>query len=267
MKKKSQKKLEELRIALPAGWGELTRAQVRRVAYLQNCGITETEFFVKLGAELAGLKPIGTGVTDEGEIRYRYYHRGHGNVLLSAEHIAAFADALKWVIGDIEPMQAPELDGYPTPDSQLYDADMEQYITADQAYLAYMRSIEGGGDPNDAALRVMCVSLYPRKGFDPERLQKEADRIKFLPRWQFLAVLMWFTGAKKMLARKYPYVFPAAGGPALVIPGDEVMLGMLSALNGGKIVDNPTIKRAPIHEALYELNAKIEAAEKAKTKP
>ena len=76
------------------------------------------------------------------------------------------------------------------------------------------------------------------------------------------AVLLWFSGAKRYLQKKYPYVFSTDETGAPVTPGDELMLGMLSSLNEGRIADNEKIRQADVHEVLYELNLKIKNSKK-----
>ena len=140
MKKNRKKRwLRELNLTLPTGWGKLNADQVMRVAYYLSRRITEPEYLVRLGLEFAGLKPRGSQQRD-GEIRYTYYHRCHGNVLLTAEQVASIAYALEWTTKDPEPMAAPNLDGYATPDSRMYGVTLEQFITADTAYGAYVRT-------------------------------------------------------------------------------------------------------------------------------
>ena len=254
-KTKKNAVLQALPLTLPTGWGDLTGQQVLRIAYYFSLGVTEPEMLLRLGAEFSDLKPRGTRQRD-GEIMYMYYHRTHGNVLLNAEHMAAIASALKWVVGDPGPMQAPPLDGYTTPDSRFYGITLEQYMTAEAACGAYLRT------KNPHALRMLTASLYPRRLFDPDRLEKEAGRLSYLPVWQLSAVLLWFCGAKQALMKKYPYVFSTSEGEAPALPGDEVLLGLLSSLNDGRVADNDAIKRLDVHEAFYELNLKIKNSQK-----
>lgn len=255
-KNKKNAWIKELNLTLPTGWGKLTSEQVMRVAYYLSQRIAEPEYLVRLGIEFAGLKPRGTREFD-GEIRYLYYHRNHGNLLLTAEQVATIAYAMKWTTKDPEPMAAPLLDGYRTPDSRLYGVMFEQFITADTAYGAYART------QDTLALRTFVVSLYSRREFNPDRLPQEAARIARLPEYQMQAVLLWFSGAKRFLQKKYPYVFSTdESGSGSVTPGDELLLGLLSSLNEGRIADNGKIRQVDVHEVLYELNLKIKNSKK-----
>lgn len=257
-RKKKQAAPPALNITLPKGWGELTPAQVSRVAYYLSLNLDETEFLVKIGCEFADLKPRGAIVMADGGIAYRYYHRDRGNVLIDAEQVAAIAEALRWIVGEPESMTAPELDGYPTPDSRLYNITLEQYITADTACNAYIRM------QNNDALRVMAAALYPLSSvFDSDKLGNEAKRLTFLPHWQLQAVLLWYIGTKKMLMQKYPLVFAGGDSDGGSTPGAEVLLGLLSSLNEGRVVDNDKLKQTGIHEVFYELNLKIRNAQKS----
>lgn len=253
--KKKKKALAALHITLPSKWSDLSAQQVQRVAYYRQSQLSETEYLVRLAAEFADLKPRGSRVTESGEMEYRFYHRDRGNVWLSAEDMALVADALRWTTGDPEPMAAPPLDGYTVPDSSLYGISLEQFITADTACAAYIRL------KDERALRVMTAALYPRRAFDPDSLEAEARRLANWPMWQLMAVLMWFCGAKKALCKKYPYVFSTGDDAAAPIQGDELMMGLLSSLNDGRVADNEQIRRIDIHEALFEVNRKIKASQ------
>lgn len=257
-RKKKQSAPSVLNITLPKGWNELTPAQVSRVAYYLSLNFDETEFLVKIGCEFADLKPRGSSVMPNGDIVYRYYHRDRGNVLIDTEQVAAIAEALKWIVTEPEPMAAPALDGYTSPDHRLYCITLEQYITADNACNAYIRT------QNIEALRVMVAALYPLTSpFDGNKLTYEAKRLTFLPHWQLQAVLLWFIGAKKLLMQKYPLVFAGDGSEGGAVPGAEVLLGLLSSLNEGRVVDNDKLKQTDIHEIFYELNLKIKNTQKS----
>lgn len=253
MKKKTTKILKSLNINLPRNWGELTSAQVSRVAYYLHSQVTETDFLVQLGIEFSGLKPHGTTITDSGDVAYVYYDRKIGNIVLTAEHLSAIVDFLSWATKDTGPMVAPSLDGYRTPDDALYGITLEQFVTADTACSAYVRTQDLG------ALRFMCATLYPRKRFDPSRISADAARLKFIPIWNLEAVLLWFSGVKKLLSNKYSYVFSNDGGDGASTTGEEIMLGLLSSLNEGRVVDNGLIKTIDVHEALFQLNQNIKA--------
>ncbi len=82
--------------------------------------------------------------------------------------------------------------------------------------------------------------------------------------WQMLAVVIWFTGVKKLLADKYPYVFSSNGNGGGETKGTDVLMGMLNALNGEDITKNKEIMKCEIHFALSTLNDKIRAVEAVK---
>lgn len=263
--KKQKKKvapsvLQTLDITVPRNWGELTSKQVIRVAYYLSLGVAETEFLVRLGLEFADLRPRGTRVTEDGHVVYRYYHRQRGHVLLTAEQVSSVAEAMRWVTKEPEPMASPTLDGLPAPDAQLYGVTFEQFITADTACAAYART------QNPEALRMMCAAFYPKSGrFDPEKVEAEARRIAYLPVWQLEAVVLWFIGAKKMLTRKYPALYAATESGESPASGGEVLMGLLSSLNEGRVIDNERIKATELHEVFYELNRRVRAAEKSES--
>lgn len=259
-RKKQPSPLAELHITLPQGWGELTAAQVSRVAYHLAHKTDDIQYLVNLALEFADLQPRGANCSPDGVFTYSYYHRSAGRVVLNAEQVAAMARAIEWATGEPEPMQAPELDGYCSPDQRLFGITLEQFVTADNACNAF------ASRQNIEALRVMVAALYPRsKSYDPEKLQVEAARLSFLPMWQLEAVVLWYIGAKKFLMQKYQSVFSGGeeqGGAS----GAEILLGLLSSVNEGRVVDNEKLKSTDIHEILYELNRKIRNAQKTSDK-
>ena len=256
MRKKKNKALAALPVSLPCGWDALTGEQVARVVYFRSLNLPQTEYLVRLAAEFADLKPRGSRVAESGEIRYLFYHRSKGNVVLSSSHVASLAYALKWTMEEPELMEAPPIDGCRTPDSQINEVSLERFITADTAFGAYLRQKDVG------ALRILVATLYLRKDFDPDRLEKEAERLKYIPLWRLEAVFLWWIGVKKMLCKKYPFVFSKDDSPGPVTPGDEILMGILSSLNDGRVADNERIKRIDVHEALYELNLQIKRSKK-----
>ena len=68
-----------------------------------------------------------------------------------------------------------------------------------------------------------------------------------------------------MLTRKYPALYAATGSDESPASGGEVLLGLLSSLNEGRVIDNERIKATELHEVFYELNRRVRAAEKAES--
>lgn len=50
------------------------------------------------------------------------------------------------------------------------------------------------------------------------------------------------------------------------VSGGEVLLGLLSSLNEGRVIDNERIKATELHEVFYELNRRVRAAGKAESR-
>lgn len=239
-------------IDLPTKWADLTPTQVSRVALYLNTKGERVEQMILLAADLGGLKIRGTRIAYNGQPLYWFFRRGTGNVLLDAEQVAMLVDHLKWVEGEISLMAAPFISGCTTPDHRLYGVGLEQFITAESAvnHFVKSRSME--------ALRVCAAALYPIGEFDPAKLQKQAQRLARFDD-QLNGVLLWFLSAKKYLADRYPYVF-SGQGEGEPQQGSDVLLSLLSSLNGGDTTKNSELKAGELHEALHELNLKIKAA-------
>lgn len=45
-----------------------------------------------------------------------------------------------------------------------------------------------------------------------------------------------------------------------------MLLGLLSSLNEGRVIDNERIKATELHEVFYELNRRVRAAGKAESR-
>lgn len=247
MKKKLKNNI--LNITLPTKWSDLTPSQVARVAACLSSNGDRVEQLILLAADLADLKIRDTIVHSDGSTAYTFYHRDRGNLLFTSEHVLSIVEALSWVDGEISPMAAPELDGCKTPDSRLYGVTVEQYITADAAYNHYVETRDMD------ALRMCAAALYPRHLFTSDSVRAEARRMARLD-GQLSGVFLWFTGAKKFLADKFPYIFSSGGGGE-PISGAEIMLSLLSSVNGGDVTKNEQLKSSELHEVFYELNMKI----------
>ncbi|MEG2495225.1 MAG: hypothetical protein RSB32_05940 [Mucinivorans sp.] len=253
---KNKKKQITLKVTVPTGWGDLTSHQVARVAAEILSAKNQDEILVSLAVEFAGLMPRGTSLNENGDRVYLYYHRDCGNVTLDAEQITAIVDAMRWLsVDNIAPMAAPELDGYFKPDQKLRSATVEQFVTADVAFMSFLRN----GDQR--ALRVLAAIFYAREKYDPDKLQFDAARMERLDA-QLYGVFLWFSGAKILLAKEFPSVFDgddssdqSSNSPR---SGAEYLLEILTSLNGGDVTKNEQIKSLNVYEALHELNNKID---------
>lgn len=245
-----KKKKTKLAIALPTQWSELTAEQVAKVATYLNSRENHIEKLITLAADIAGLHLRGSIVGEDGETTYKFYHRGTGNVLLDSEQVSLISTALSWVGSEITLMKAPILDGCQTPDYRLYGITLEQFLTAESAYVHFV-STESAD-----ALRICAAALYPRTEYSSLTVAKEAQRLARFDN-KLYGVFLWFTSAKKFLAEKYPYLYSPSETSGESINGTDLLLSMLSSLNNGDPTKNDTLKATELHEALYELNLKI----------
>lgn len=245
-----KKKKIKLSITLPTKWSELTAEQVSRVAIYLNSRENNLEKLIALASDLAGLHIRGTVIDENGEIAYKFYRRGTGNMLLDSDQIALLTKTLAWISGEISLMQAPLLDGCQTPDYRLYGITLEQFLTAESAYSHFVTT------ESAEALRVCAAALYPRAEYSSDTVAREAQRLARFDS-KLYGVFLWFTSAKKFLAEKYPYLYGQSEYDGESPKGADMLLSMLSSLNNGDPTKNDTLKATELHEALHELNLKI----------
>jgi hypothetical protein len=254
--------MQVLKLMLPKGWEYLS---VKNLEYLSQLLISEyeaTEIKVLCALKWSGLEFLGNAdESDEnGMLQYNLRHRMVGEFTLDADRFLSIVDQLDWLEDNIKLFNLPpQLKGYRPLDSRLYGLRADEWFLLDNAYAAFCST------KNFDHLNVMLAIMYRKNGDQwqsAKHLSRWANRFKRLAPHKKYIVFLWYTGVKMWLMEKYWYVF--SGSSDSPTPPDEALMAFLAALNDGRMSDNDKIKGSEVHEALYQLNVKIEQSKSLK---
>ncbi len=234
-------------ISLPKKWEELTANQILFVVKLLSEQLSLADFLTACFLEFTGWEVVANGSEKEFSFKYK---RKLFKLDVSLFH--TLCNELLWLQTDVgrcvNPAQIGKALGC---DSDLYDVTLEQYLFADSHYKAYNYT------SNNKHLAILAASLYFKKKqkFDDDAIDKK--RYKYFLKYpvHLQAVLLWYTGTKLMLKEKFPELFSSENdAPEEYSDPEKIYLSTLSALNAGRIIDNPKVLQTPCIEALHELN-------------
>jgi len=208
-----------------------------------------------------GLKVLKAKKEDDPEDGFRFKYQGKSFYMSSdmVTDILSRLDFLTQPPGLFNPPEA--IKNYRACDSRLFGVRLDEWLFADLMYSDFSKT------QDDASLNKMLAVFYRRKTDDwaeGKHIEQWAKRFKRVPMPVKYSVYLWYTGVKSWLITKYYYVFQGGSG-ADDVSADEMIMGILSNLNEGKVADNGIIKASEMHEALYELNRKIEYIKNLKT--
>lgn len=245
-------------VTLPKQWEDLTTDQVLFIIKLLNESLPRTEFLSAAYLYFSGWKVVKTGSTPI------VFKQGKLKFSVEIEVFQALCNQLEWItssIGNcINPMSIGRAQGC---DRDLYDVTLDQFLFADSYYQAYTNNRK----PDYLAILAATFYFKRRQSFDDEKIVKH--RYKYFLKHPLLLqqVLMWYTGTKLMLKNKFPELFKdTEGGEDKAFDPEKIYLNTLSALNCGRIIDNPKVLQSPCIEALHELNRLSQVASKLKEK-
>lgn len=158
-----------------------------------------------------------------------------------------------------EPVQLPELDDATAVAPTLEGLPFGDYLRCENLFQGYLHS--GNWD----ALAQMLPLLYRTPDGEPA--------IDIAPKpGRLFSLLLWWCGAKQLLARMYPRLFVQRNdsddfgeeGGNLAAQLREAMNLQIRALTDGDITKESTVLSADTHRALTELEAKVKEAEALK---
>lgn len=250
--------MRKIELKLPKGWNQLKKGELETVAgyflrykskpeILTRCFLLFSGWKIVRWDRLAGLEQGYGYFTKKGESLFR----------VDPDTFTGLAKNLEWITKEYTlPSYVPRIRGLDTPNLILYKATLEQYLMADNFYIRFITT------GNFGDLDKMIATLYCRNITDID-LERRARRIARQKKSIRYAVFIWFCGLKSWLRDKYPCIF-AGYEPDAGRPQDEAILGLLTALNGGDITKNRIILNTGVHEALYELNQKMENSKSQK---
>lgn len=243
------------------GWAQLTEKQLLAIASLMSQPAYEKSLVTKAFLKINGLRVkrgyvLTTNADGHNFKSYIFQKNGYRPFTISANIFASMVKKFDWLEGDITLFRCLlELAGRKAPNHSLYGTTLEQFLFAENLYNNYAATRQS------KYLRQLAAVYYmPDKSvFKTEKVRRWANKFRFLTTARLYATFLWFTGVKRWITQKYPYVFNTQGTGTPLAP-DESILNMLSALNQGDITRNELILKTHVHEALYQLNLMAEKA-------
>ncbi len=239
--------MRRIDVILPEKWSDLKPGELEAVSRLFLRYRDKKELLVRCFLLFSGWRLIpGRDTTNGEENQYLFRQKKGGVFAADGDVLTGLVRSLEWITEAFWlPSYVPPIEGFKTPDRMLYGITLEQYLAADNYYTGFLTSGEF------SRLDRMLASLYCRD-FREANLEEASQRMARRRRHIRFAALLWFTGAKMWMRRKYPFIY--APDPAQNLYPDETILHILSCLNGGDITRNGKVLQTPVHEALHELN-------------
>ncbi|MDA3867017.1 MAG: hypothetical protein PF489_09770 [Salinivirgaceae bacterium] len=250
--------MRKVKLISVSGWNELTPKQLLIVAKNAAKQNYQASFKTNVFLDINGLRiKRGNFVEKDKHGRYRKYYvfqkNGYRKFLIERNVFVTMLEKFDWLEDDITLMRNyPKIAGRKACDHRLYGITLEQFIFADQLYAYFVETKQ------QKFLRQLNAVFYLDKKFDTSRVKKNARRFRFAKRAKLHSTFIWYTGVKKWMMNKYPYLFRGEGGEEM--SPDESIMNMLSALNQGDITKNETLLKTHVHEALHQLNLMTEKA-------
>lgn len=245
----------------PQDWSELTTEQFLMISELYLEKYEETEFLTRALIGLTGLIPVPHKVESaEMELLFSFRTPHENPFQISAAEMHEMAFRLKWLLDPPGICTPPDLGKYIPVNNRLYGVPLEQYLLADAHYIRFAKT------QDKSILIKFAASLYRKneaEQWSDQSWKRRIPHFTLRSMAELNAVFIWFTGVKAYIMSKYPYVFPSStssGGETMAEPA-EVILQLLTNLNGGDVTRNRLIMETHVHEVLFELNLKIEQSQ------
>ena len=245
-------------VSIPRGWEELSSEQLLFVVKLFKENLSRPQFLVYCFLEFSGWQVVKDRSK---EFHYKY----KGEVFsLNMGVFKGLCEELSWLITERGACtNLPKIGIARGCDAELDDVTLEQYLFAD----AYFHRFNQTKDPK--YLAILTATLYrPRFfGFNSSKIVRHRYKYFLRRPLHLKVVLLWYAGTKIILKEKFPFVFRAIEGvSATHFDAEAIYRNTLSALNGGRVVDNDKILQVPCTFALKELDVLNERAAKLKNK-
>ncbi len=243
-----------IKLKVPSRWSELTQKDLEYFTRLLLKNTPESDLMTLCFLKFAGLKLIKKTIPDSEGLLFIFKKKGLPRFTMNSDQTSGCVNKLTYLIQDVTLFPLPgQIKQYIPYDYRLFDVNLEQYLLLDSAYQGYLQT-------NDiTALNRMMAVMYhlPEEQWNVEQLKNREKRFKRIPLFRKYIICLWFSGLKKWIIDKYYYVFNTSESSMQSHP-DEIVMQLLSALNEGNITLNKSILATGVHEALFELNRKIE---------
>lgn len=242
-----------INITLPKSWFELKPGQIEGIARLFLRCSKQEDLLTQCFLFLSGWRIVRWRMfTDADGDNFFFRVKGRKAFCIPGDVYTTLVKKLQWILEfSYVPAYVPRIKGFDAPNKLLFGVSLEQYLMADNYFSHF---VSAGYFPD---LDKMIASLYC-KNFQTLVTSEAARKVAALnPKHSRYASFIWFSGVKTWMHNKYPYIFSVSSETSHDTP-DESIMKLLSALNGGDITRNRTIMQSPVHEALFELNQKLE---------
>lgn len=231
-------KVPTLSLRVPAGWEELTPQQLRVICRWSSLRTDRRTAQMKMFLDYNGLTLCRRAQRQAGwQKEYRVKRNGH-RYWVPASVLRDGAAAFGFVYDSSGALPFCPLRGVP---HNLFGVSFETYYSADSQIYRYQQ--EG-----KAAYMARAVQL----------LTGSRRRLSSVGR---AAVVIWWSGVRCWLRKKYPHVFSSDGDGGQVNPADT-LLEILEALNNQAPQENERILQSETHYVLSSLENRIIQAEK-----
>lgn len=248
----------DIQLTLPKRWGDITPGQLRKLALLFLRYQNKPEFLTRCFFLFSGWRIVRWRMWEKQDGLYFYFRKQKtGTFMVSSNLFHDLVNNFQWITQGFQMLHfTPKLSGFKDPGLYLYSISLEQFLTAENYYNAFVET----GDFKKLNAMVACIYS---EDFGQMNLKKEAKRVGRRRISDRYSVFIWFSGVKSWLRNKFPYVFSGSDSNEMVAP-DAVILNLLSSLNEGDITKNQKILKTRMHEAFHELNSKIENSKSPK---
>jgi len=242
-----------INLTVPVKWSELSIKQVEYFSKMLLKRMTEIELMTLCFLKFSGLKLIKKAIKDEAGYLYIFKKKGYPRFTMDADQATSCISKMEFLVKEVLLFQLPaKIKKYNSYDYRMFDVCLEQYLLLESFYQAFLST------DDETYLNKMIAIMYHLKEekWDVDLLPTWEKRFKRIPVFRKYVIFLWYSGVKKWIIEKYYYVF-SSGDDSKSNP-DEIILNLISALNDGDITHNKEILATNVHEALFELNRKIE---------
>jgi len=248
-----RKVIQSTEIQLPSKWSDLSAEDVLTVTKLKMTCTDKSDFMAKSIIHFLGLKSTNKGISIEnGMFMFRFNDKAKKHYVIDAITIVSMFERIEWLNDTLDIMKCPKFKGLKSPNFKLYGISLEFFINIDRKYCDYLNQ------NNETLLDSFFKTLYTGSKSDFKKVTG-LDK---------MAVVFWYSGFKVWLRERYDEVFSSAEISSdeeyEQTPVEDYLMNLVASLNEGRAADNEKIKNGNMHEMLYELNRKIEYANKMK---
>ena len=256
------KHLTEVRLNTPLSWSELSNKQKLYIASLQLTYSKGPDLLVRSFLFCTGLKKIvdAEPVTEAAEREHWYRYKKSKPFLIPDTVILEAASKMNYLLREpINYTPLPRIRRAKPLHYRLYNAIFEQYLMAENFFMAFTKT------DDVAHLNCLCVVLHTRhfQKWDSSLIKKRSKYFTKVSMAEKTTVYTWYISFRNYVASECPNLQkPSSNGEEPKMK--EMVRGMVRMLNKGDIKGNETIYKAPVWDALYELEAQAEEYEKQK---